>query len=91
MKNLNGKTAVITGAARGMGRSLSKRLLQEGCRLAMVDLDEEALGRSVEELSSLGDCRGFVCDITRTDEVIRLAGKFWRHSEAPLFLSTMRE
>ncbi len=43
MKTLNGRVAVITGAASGIGRALADELAQAGCRLALVDVHEERL------------------------------------------------
>lgn len=43
MDELRGKVAVITGAAGGIGGALARRLRDEGCRLALVDLSAEPL------------------------------------------------
>ncbi len=43
MEHLSGKTAVLTGAASGIGRALALQLAEEGCGLVLVDLDEEGL------------------------------------------------
>lgn len=43
MKNLNGKVAVVTGAASGIGFSMAKKFASEGCHLALVDNNEESL------------------------------------------------
>lgn len=73
MKNLNDSVAVVTGAAMGMGRSLSELLLKEGCRLALVDINETALKKTAEELSSLGTCETFICDISDRESISQLA------------------
>jgi NADP-dependent 3-hydroxy acid dehydrogenase YdfG len=49
MKNLNGKVAVITGAASGLGRGLADVLAAEGCRLALVDVHAERLAEVAAE------------------------------------------
>ncbi|GHT49951.1 beta-ketoacyl-ACP reductase [Bacteroidia bacterium] len=55
MKLLEGKTALITGAARGIGKSIAIRFAQEGCNIAFTDLviDENAQA-TVKEIEALG-------------------------------------
>jgi NAD(P)-dependent dehydrogenase (short-subunit alcohol dehydrogenase family) len=43
MRGLEGKRALITGAARGIGRAIAERLVAEGARVALVDVDADAL------------------------------------------------
>ena len=38
MKLLEGKTAIVTGAARGIGKAIAMRFAQEGCNVAFTDL-----------------------------------------------------
>ena len=40
MKGLNGRTAVVSGACNGLGEAISRRLAEEGCRVAGIDLQE---------------------------------------------------
>jgi 3-oxoacyl-[acyl-carrier protein] reductase len=49
MKGLAGKTAIVTGAAGGIGAAITRRLLEEGCQVLAVDLAEEALRRRFPE------------------------------------------
>ncbi|GAA2030543.1 SDR family oxidoreductase [Terrabacter terrae] len=46
-------TAVVTGAARGIGRAIASRLAREGWRLVVADLDAAALAEVAEELGAL--------------------------------------
>lgn len=46
MRELDTKIAVVTGAASGIGAAIAKRLREEGCRLALVDVDADALRAS---------------------------------------------
>jgi NAD(P)-dependent dehydrogenase (short-subunit alcohol dehydrogenase family) len=43
MRGLQGKRALVTGAARGIGRAIVERLASEGARVALVDVDADAL------------------------------------------------
>ena len=51
---LEGKTAIVTGAARGMGLAIARLFTQEGASVAMVDLDRQRLTREVEAVAELG-------------------------------------
>jgi NAD(P)-dependent dehydrogenase (short-subunit alcohol dehydrogenase family) len=48
MSNLDGKRVVITGAASGLGRSLALALARKGCRIAVVDINTEGAGETLE-------------------------------------------
>lgn len=48
---VNGRTAVVTGAASGIGRALAQRLAQHGCPVAICDWDEAGLEETAAEIS----------------------------------------
>ena len=73
MKDLKGKVALVTGAAMGMGRSLSEDLLREGCRVVLVDVNEAELSKTQKELSKIGKCASYICDISDRKAVYQLA------------------
>jgi len=52
---LQGKRALVTGAARGIGRATVERLLAEGARVAALDLDGEVVDGALELLADVGD------------------------------------
>ena len=54
MKNLNGKTAVVTGAASGIGRALALALAEEGARVAISDVNEEGLEETRQQATRRG-------------------------------------
>jgi NAD(P)-dependent dehydrogenase (short-subunit alcohol dehydrogenase family) len=56
------KTALITGAARGIGLATAKRFLAEGWRVALLDIDEQALKHTQAALSQ-SDTIALVCDV----------------------------
>ena len=49
MQRLQGRLAVVTGAANGIGRASALRFASEGANLALIDLEKDALGRVADE------------------------------------------
>lgn len=78
MYKLDGKRAVITGAASGLGRSLANTLAAEGWRIGVVDVNdtgaEETL-RMVQQTGGTGEI--FHADVTKPDEVKAFADHFF--------------
>lgn len=63
-KPLDGRIAVITGAAGGMGISIAQLLAAQGASLALIDKDEARLSETTETLRQAGTrCDAFVCDL----------------------------
>ena len=70
---LEGKVAVITGAASGIGLATARLFAREGARLFLGDVEEKAGRRAAEEIESDGGQAEFVpTDVTFGDEVRRL-------------------
>lgn len=73
MRPLAGKTALVTGAARGIGRAIALRLASKQVNLALADRDEVGLARTRVEIERLGAeaivCR---CDLTEPAEIAAL-------------------
>ena len=64
---LEGKTVLMTGAGRGMGRTMSIALAAAGAKVAMIDIDEDVLraaARDAEEAGGQGSVKPLVCDVT---------------------------
>ena len=64
MKLLSGKTAIVTGASRGIGKSIAKKFAEEGANVVFTFLSSVEKGKELEnELSSLGiKAKGFQSD-----------------------------
>lgn len=73
MKNLNEKTAVITGGASGIGYSLAKKALAEGMRVVIADLDQAALNAAVASLDGGEKLLGVATDVSNSAAVDALA------------------
>lgn len=70
MQNLNGKTAVITGGASGIGFATAQRFAQEGINLVLADIEESALEHAVAELTQSGaSVIGIPTDVANHDDV----------------------
>ncbi len=68
--DLAGKTAVVTGAARGIGREIAGRLAGAGASLALVDVIEETVLQAAAEVARGGvAARGYRCDVSSFDDV----------------------
>jgi 3-oxoacyl-[acyl-carrier protein] reductase len=75
MARLDGKVAVVTGAAHGLGRAIAARLGAEGARLVLGDIDGSALERAVAEIAASGGrATGVVGDVTEEEPAARLIG-----------------
>ncbi|MCU0853886.1 MAG: SDR family oxidoreductase [Rhodobacteraceae bacterium] len=60
------KTALVTGAGRGIGLATAKRFLADGWQVALIDRDATALGEAAADLEN---ARAFVCDVSKPPEV----------------------
>ena len=55
MKLLEGKTAIITGASRGIGKAIAIKFAEEGCNIAFTDLFYDDIAKATEaELQAMG-------------------------------------
>src|SRR5215213_2890230 len=75
MMRLEGKSAIVTGAGRGIGKAIARKFLEEGARVMICDLDEDRLGAAHEELSDFGQVRSELVDVTSRGAVEYLAGQ----------------
>jgi len=73
VQDLNGRVAVVTGGAGGIGRGIVEALLEEGARVVIADVEEPVLDKAVAELSDRGAVRGVVTDVSDFESVEALA------------------
>jgi len=74
MKLLEGKTALITGAARGIGKALAIRFAQEGANIAFTDLQYNDAAKATEqEIAQLGvKAKAYASDASKLDQTIEV-------------------
>ena len=72
---LNGKRAVVTGAAQGIGRGIAAAFVAEGAELLLVDIDAAQLAATAHELGQ----EGLVADVSRKAEIERIFTRVAEH------------
>jgi 3-oxoacyl-[acyl-carrier protein] reductase len=75
---LNGKSAIVTGGTKGIGRGIAEALVREGINVCISARDEEEIERAVSQLSDAGEGAGAVagmaCDVRDYEQVRALVG-----------------
>ncbi len=66
---LEGKIAVITGAARGIGKACAERLLADGAKVVIADVDEARLNETAAAIGDADKVFAVVTDVSKKDEV----------------------
>src|SRR6188768_2454200 len=75
-QKFSGKTALITGASKGLGKAMALALADEGAKIALVSRDLEALKNVATEVRKSGvEAEPFVADVTDEAQVARLANE----------------
>src|SRR5271170_35040 len=68
---LVGKVAIVTGAAQGIGRAIALRLADEGAKVAIADIQEDAAGKTAGEIKAAGgQAAAFRLDVTSLDSAM---------------------
>jgi NAD(P)-dependent dehydrogenase (short-subunit alcohol dehydrogenase family) len=79
VETFEGRAAVITGGASGIGFACAQEFTRRGARVVLADIDQSALDQAVEQLRSGGaEAHGVTCDVTKLDSVERLADEAFR-------------
>jgi 3-oxoacyl-[acyl-carrier protein] reductase len=68
--SLREMTAVITGGGKGIGLGIARELARHGCRIALWDMDQDALCAATEEVAALGvEVQAFQVNVAAQDQV----------------------
>jgi 3-oxoacyl-[acyl-carrier protein] reductase len=81
--SLRDMSAIVTGGAKGIGLGIAKELARHGCRLALWDMDVEALRAATDEVAALGvEVQSFQVNVAAQEQVesavAQLQGKWGR-------------
>ena len=79
--DLTGQAAIVTGAARGLGRAIAVTLAAAGAKVACIDVNAESLAETVAAIRAAGGtAEPIACDVTDSDrvgEVVDEVVKLW--------------
>jgi 3-oxoacyl-[acyl-carrier protein] reductase len=79
--NLSGQPAIVTGAARGLGRAIARTLAAAGARVACIDINVECLQETIDAIRAAGGiAEPLACNVTdagRVAAVVEEVTKMW--------------
>ena len=88
MTELNGRVAVVTGGANGIGRGLVEALLEEGAKVVIGDIETPVLEQTLADLAGRGDVSGVRTDVSDAVSVEALADfTYKRHGACHLLFN----
>lgn len=89
MKITSETVAIVTGAGGGLGRALCKELADKGANIALVDISDEALGKTVDHLDGPpGNITTHIVDVTDRKQMSKLADDVVsQHGQANLLIN----
>jgi 3-oxoacyl-[acyl-carrier protein] reductase len=78
--HINGKVALVTGGASGIGEKTAEFFVQEGVKVLVSDVNGERIEKSVASLKEMGgEVRGIPCDVTQEEQVSRMVAEARAH------------
>ena len=73
--SVRGKVALVTGGSRGLGEMIARAYVENGAKVYITARKAEACEALAKELSQFGECIAIPADLSRMDEIARLAGE----------------
>ena len=76
MREFEGRVAVVTGGASGIGRAMADRFAEAGMKVVLADIEEQALDAAVVEMRQAEhDVLGVICDVSAEAAIQNLADR----------------
>lgn len=69
MKHFEGKTALVTGGASGIGKIITRLLLERNAKVVIWDIDQSGIDKTKAEFSTIGEVFGAKVDVSSVEEV----------------------
>lgn len=82
MFSLAGRSALVTGGSRGIGRMIAEGLLRQGARVYISARKAEACNEAAKELSSIGRCVSLPADVSTTAGIAELVAAYEGHEQS---------
>ena len=79
--SLQGRTALITGGSRGIGRMIAEGYLSAGARVYISARKAEACDQAARELSALGHCVSLPADVSTREGIEKLVAAYSKHED----------
>ena len=81
--NLEGKVAIVTGGAQGIGKGIVERYVKENAKVAIFDIDKDMLEATEAEMKSMGgDVMTFTVDVLSKEQIfnaVNAVADKWGH------------
>lgn len=71
----DGKTAVVTGGARGIGFACAELMIESGAKVAIVDVLEDTMDNSAKRLQEKGIAKGYKLDLSKVPDIAPTVSK----------------
>ena len=69
MNNMNGKVVIVTGGAKGIGRTIAEEFAKQQCKVAILGRDTKAGAKAEEELAAYTTAKFYTCDVSEVAEI----------------------
>ena len=70
MRNLEGKSVLITGGASGIGKIMARLLLERKAKIVIWDIDDKKMQETISAFSAKGIITGYKVDISNAEDII---------------------